>query len=151
MEHYRGIAREAGIKRICRFLGPRPPEELVRIYQAADIVAVPSYNESFGLVAVEAQAAGTPVVAAAVGGLPLAVADGETGVLVRGHETTAWADALEQLLIDDSVRNAMATHAVTHAATFSWSASAAKLREVYSETLHGFTPDPDSRQAGGTS
>lgn len=53
------------------------------VYRAADIVAVPSYNESFGLVSLEAQASGTPVVAAAVGGLPIAVADEETGLLVH--------------------------------------------------------------------
>ena len=57
------------------FLSPRPPEELVTVYQAADIIAVPSYNESFGLVALEAQASGTPVVAARVGGLPLTVTE----------------------------------------------------------------------------
>ncbi len=58
------------------------------------MVAVPSYNESFGLVALEAQAAGTPVVAAAVGGLTVAVADGVSGLLVDGHDPQTWADAL---------------------------------------------------------
>jgi len=73
---YMNLAAELGVSRRVRFLDPRPPEELVTIYQAADIVAVPSYNESFGLVAMEAQACGTPVVAARVGGLPVAVSDG---------------------------------------------------------------------------
>ena len=68
------VQRALQLGDVVRFLLPRPPEELVSIYQAADIVAVPSYNESFGLVAVEAQATGTPVVAAKVGGLPLAEA-----------------------------------------------------------------------------
>lgn len=71
------------------------------MYRAADIVAVPSYNESFGLVALEAQASGTPVVAAAVGGLPIAVVDGETGLLVPSHDPKEWADSLTQLLDDD--------------------------------------------------
>ena len=149
VERYREIAREAGIEKITRFLGPRPPQELVRIYQAADVVAVPSYNESFGLVAVEAQAAGTPVVAARVGGLPLAVDEGETGLLVDGHEASTWADALERLLTDDSLRLTMATAAVGHAATFSWAASAEKLREVYAATLDGFVPGTEDRQPGG--
>lgn len=149
VERYREVAREAGIEKITRFLGPRPPQELVRIYQAADVVAVPSYNESFGLVAVEAQAAGTPVVAARAGGLPLAVDEGETGLLVDGHEASTWADALERLLTDDSLRLTMAAAAVGHAATFSWAASAEKLREVYAATLDGFVPGTEDRQPGG--
>ena len=110
---------------------------------------MPSYNESFGLVAVEAQAAGTPVVAARVGGLPLAVADGETGLLVQGHGTDAWAQALEQLLIDDPTRIHMGEQAVAHAKAFSWSASASKLIEVYTDTLNGYVPGVATRDAGG--
>ncbi|WP_066528880.1 D-inositol-3-phosphate glycosyltransferase [Corynebacterium bouchesdurhonense] len=149
VERYRELAREEGIEHITRFLGPRPPQELVSIYQAADIVAVPSYNESFGLVAVEAQATGTPVVAARVGGLPLAVAEGETGLLVDGHGTQAWADTLEQLLIDDPLRISMGEAAVAHAATFSWAGSAERLRGVYADTLAGFVPGAGTRQPAG--
>ena len=68
------------------------------LYRAADLVAVPSYNESFGLVALEAQACGTPVVAAAVGGLVTAVRDGVSGVLVDGHDPVDWARVLGGLL-----------------------------------------------------
>ena len=119
------------------------------VYQAADIVAVPSYNESFGLVAVEAQATGTPVVAARVGGLPLAVADGETGVLVEGHDADAWADALASLLDDDARRLSMAEAAVGRAAEFSWKASAETLKQVYEEARSGFTPTTERRHATG--
>src|SRR5699024_10025324 len=77
-DEFLDLAEEMDLGDVVRFLRPRPPEELVSLYRAADVVAVPSYNESFGLVAMEAQAAGTPVVAARVGGLPIAVADGET-------------------------------------------------------------------------
>ena len=149
MDRYRDIAREEGIATIVRFLGARPPQELVSIYQAADVVAVPSYNESFGLVAIEAQATGTPVVAARVGGLPIAVAEGKTGLLVDGHDTSAWADALEQLLIDDSLRLTMSQQATEHAATFSWAASASKLRDVYSRALEGFVPGTATRRPRG--
>ena len=149
VERYRELAASEGIGGCTRFLGPRPPEELVSIYQAADIVAVPSYNESFGLVAVEAQATGTPVVAARVGGLPLAVADGETGLLVNGHGTEAWAEALEQLLIDDPTRIHMGEQAVAHAKVFSWSASASRLIEVYTDTLNSYVPGVAARDAGG--
>lgn len=149
VEHYRSIAREEGIEPRVRFLGARPPEELVSVYQAADIVAVPSYNESFGLVAVEAQATGTPVVAARVGGLPLAVDDNETGLLVRGHEAGAWADALGELLDDDERRIAMGRAAVAHAEKFSWSASAAELEKVYRRTVNAFVPGGAVREPLG--
>lgn len=149
VDYYRALAHKLGLSRTVRFLGPRPPEELVAIYQAADIVAVPSYNESFGLVAVEAQATGTPVVAARVGGLPLAVADGETGVLVDGHDPAAWADALEALLDDDARRISMAEAAVGRAAEFSWRASAETLKQVYEEARSGFTPTTERRHATG--
>lgn len=148
-EYYVDLARELGVERRIRFLDPRPPEELVTIYQAADIVAVPSYNESFGLVAIEAQATGTPVVAARAGGLSLAVAEGETGLLVDGHEAPDWADALAQLLDDDDTRVRMAEDAVGHAANFSWSSSASQLASVYSEALSIEIPDCHGRRATG--
>ncbi|MCZ9309533.1 D-inositol-3-phosphate glycosyltransferase [Corynebacterium uberis] len=132
---YRDLARELGVAHRIRFLDPRPPEELVTVYQAADVVAVPSYNESFGLVALEAQATGTPVVAARAGGLPIAVAEGETGVLVEGHDPRDWAEALAELLDDDDTRIRMGRDAVEHAAQFSWAATASRLAEVYAQTV----------------
>ncbi|WP_257181210.1 D-inositol-3-phosphate glycosyltransferase [Corynebacterium cystitidis] len=132
---YRAMAHKLGLGNRIRFLEPRPPEELVAIYQAADVVAVPSYNESFGLVAIEAQATGTPVVAARVGGLPIAVADGKTGLLVDGHEPQAWADALARVLDDDSLRHTMAEAAVERAQQFSWEKSAEVMRDVYGKAL----------------
>ena len=150
VEDYRNLARELGIQHRVRFIPPRPPAELVAVYQAADIVAVPSYNESFGLVAVEAQASGTPVVAARVGGLPIAVRDGETGVLVRGHEPGAWADALGQLLDDDDLRIGMGEAAVAHAATFSWAASAEQLEGVYAAATENGPADRATRRAEGS-
>ena len=149
VERYAELAREEGIAHLVRFLGPRPPEELVAVYQAADVVAVPSYNESFGLVAVEAQATGTPVVAARVGGLPLAVAEGTTGLLVDGHAPNAWAAALGTLLIDDTQRIAMGEAAVAHAATFSWQESAKTLVGVYERTIADFAPGAGERRAIG--
>ncbi len=77
---------------------PCPQPELADWYRAATLVVVPSYSESFGLVAVEAQACGTPVVAAAAGGLRTAVRDGSSGLLIDGHDPAAYARALADLI-----------------------------------------------------
>ena len=81
---------------------------------------MPSYNESFGLVALEAQASGTPVVAAAVGGLTVAVADGVSGLLVPGHDPVMWADHLARVVLDPAFHARLAAAAPLHAAGFSW-------------------------------
>ena len=98
------LAAELGLADVVRFVPPVSQAELARWYAAATLVAVPSYNESFGLVAVEAQATGTPVVAAAVGGLTTVVRDGHSGLLVDGHDTDDWADALHRVLGNDELR-----------------------------------------------
>ncbi|WP_295625219.1 D-inositol-3-phosphate glycosyltransferase [uncultured Corynebacterium sp.] len=137
------LADELGLRGVVRFMLPRPPEDLVGLYRAADVVAVPSFNESFGLVAMEAQATGTPVVAARVGGLPIAVDDGRTGVLVDGHEPEPWADALEALLDDDERRIDMGSAAPSHAEKFSWERTVDRLTSVYDRALTGIAADGD--------
>lgn len=127
------LAAELGIADRVTFLPPQSREELVRVYRAADIVAVPSHNESFGLVAVEAQACGTPVVAAAVGGLPVAVRDGVTGALVDGHDPEAWAKTLDEVLKADPA--ALGVAAVDHAATFSWAHTVDALLAGYGRAI----------------
>ena len=129
------LAEELGVRDRISFLSPRPPGELVDVYRAADLVAVPSYSESFGLVAVEAQACGTPVVAARVGGLPTAVDDGRTGVLVRGHDPREWARVLAELCDDDERRLAMSRAAPGHASTFSWDVTADGLLDAYGRAM----------------
>ncbi|MFC8047189.1 D-inositol-3-phosphate glycosyltransferase [Nocardia sp. NPDC057353] len=132
------LAAALGIGDRVIFLPPQPPERLVQVYRAADLVAVPSHNESFGLVAIEAQASGTPVLAADVGGLGTAVRDGETGLLVPGHRTPDWADALGAVLDDEPRLRAMGAAAVTHAAGFSWEHTADGLLDCYAAALSGF-------------
>jgi len=90
------LSHQLGIESQVRFVPPVDRATLARWYRAADLVAVPSHSESFGLVAIEAQASGTPVVAAAVGGLPFAV--GQAGLLIEGHDTGAWSAGIEGLL-----------------------------------------------------
>ncbi|GGM15298.1 D-inositol-3-phosphate glycosyltransferase [Nakamurella endophytica] len=127
----RALAGSLGVVDLVELRPPMPPEQLVQLYRAADAVVVPSHNESFGLVALEAQAAGTPVVAAAVGGLPVAVADGVSGVLVRDHDLGRWADAIAGVVLDPARRAALAAGAVRHAARFSWEATVDGLLETY--------------------
>ncbi|GAB2542845.1 D-inositol-3-phosphate glycosyltransferase [Nocardia heshunensis] len=129
------LAAALGISARVTFLPPQPAHRLVEVYRAADLVAVPSYNESFGLVAIEAQASGTPVIAADVGGLSTAVHDGVTGLLVPGHETGTWAAALHSLLDDPGRLEAMGHAAVGHAANFSWAHTADALLDSYSAAL----------------
>jgi D-inositol-3-phosphate glycosyltransferase len=96
---------------------------------------VPSYNESFGLVALESQACGTPVVAAAVGGLSTAVRDGVSGVLVDGHDPEQWAKVLGELLRMPVARAALAAQARRHAAHFSWERTTDGLAATYREAI----------------
>ncbi|WP_246142459.1 D-inositol-3-phosphate glycosyltransferase [Nocardioides rubriscoriae] len=125
------LAAELGIADVVRFVPPVTQAELARWYAAATVVAVPSYNESFGLVAVEAQACGTPVVAAAVGGLTTVVRDGRSGLLVPGHEPADWATALRRAACDDAERARLAAGALLQAQEFSWDATADQTLGVY--------------------
>jgi D-inositol-3-phosphate glycosyltransferase len=130
------LVDELGMSDRVTFLPPQSREQLVDVYRAADLVAVPSYSESFGLVAVEAQACGTPVVAAAVGGLPVAVRDGVTGALVDGHDPDRWAADIDRLLTlapDDFA--AMGRAAVEHAGTFSWDHTVDALLLAYERAI----------------
>ncbi|TDZ75984.1 D-inositol 3-phosphate glycosyltransferase [Mycobacteroides salmoniphilum] len=130
------LAADLGIADRVTFLPPQSRERLAQVYRAADIVAVPSYSESFGLVAIEAQACGTPVVAAEVGGLPVAVADQRTGLLVPTHRTEDWADAIGNLLVRTGAE--LSAAAVAHAAGFSWSSTADALLASYSRAISDY-------------
>ncbi|HEX6357270.1 D-inositol-3-phosphate glycosyltransferase [Actinophytocola sp.] len=129
------LAASLGIDDVVRFLPPRRGAELRDVYRAADVVAVPSHNESFGLVALEAQACGTPVVAAAVGGLPVAVAHGRSGLLVPGHRAGTWASALSSAL---RMRTRLSVGAVEHAAEFSWDRTTDTLVAGYADAASAF-------------
>lgn len=125
------LADELGLSDAVTFLPPQPPDRLAQVYRAADLVAVPSYSESFGLVAIEAQACGVPVLAADVGGLSVAVANGRSGLLVAGHGIDRWAQELETVMTDDALRARLAAGARGQAERFSWSHTAEGLLDSY--------------------
>ncbi|MFL6071303.1 MAG: D-inositol-3-phosphate glycosyltransferase [Actinomycetes bacterium] len=133
--HLEAMARSLGIADVVRFAPPVAQAQLVDWYRAADVTVVPSYNESFGLVAIESQACGTPVVAASVGGLRTAVADGRSGVLINGHNPGDYARVIEQLVDEPQRRAMLASGAVTHAGEFGWNATARGTLEVYEQAL----------------
>jgi D-inositol-3-phosphate glycosyltransferase len=143
------LADELGISARVTFLPPQSRDNLATLFQAANLVAVPSYSESFGLVAVEAQACGTPVVAAAVGGLPVAVRDGVSGSLVSGHDVDDWARALDELLRRNGAPHgaAMSRAAAAHAATFSWENTTDALLASYRRAIGDF-PAARHRRGG---
>ncbi|AUH42345.1 D-inositol-3-phosphate glycosyltransferase [Streptomyces sp. CMB-StM0423] len=132
------LAAKLGISDVVRFTPPVAQEALARWFRAASVLVMPSYSESFGLVALEAQACGTPVVAAAVGGLPVAVRDGVTGLLVDGHDPADFAGALGRLAADTALAGRMGTAAAGHAAGFGWDAAARATADVYAAAIAGY-------------
>jgi D-inositol-3-phosphate glycosyltransferase len=125
------LAEELGISSSVRFVPPVAQGELVDWYAASTLVCVPSYNESFGLVAIEAQATGTPVVAAAVGGLTTAVRNDRSGLLVDDHEPASYAAAFERVLFEPGLRELLAAGAEEYARQFGWDRTADAMLGVY--------------------
>jgi D-inositol-3-phosphate glycosyltransferase len=134
-EQLQKLAGQLGISDVTRFDRPVPHGDLADYYRAASLTVVPSYTESFGLVAVESQACGTPVVAARVGGLRTAVADGRSGVLVDGHDPADYAAAVRRVLVEPGLHERLSLGAVGHAAGFGWSATAARVLDVYGDAM----------------
>jgi len=126
------LAVALGITDVVRFLPPQRAERLTDHYRAADVAVVPSHNESFGLVALEAQACGTPVVAAAVGGLCTAVDDGVSGLLVGSRDPEDYAAAVRGVL---ARRELLAVGARRHAAAFSWDRTTDSLVDAYAAAM----------------
>lgn len=135
VERLKELVNWLGLSDVIRFLPPLPRFDLPNWYRAADLVCVPSYSESFGLVALEAQACGTPVVATAVGGLRTAVADGISGVLVDGHDPRAWSSVLARLLVEPQRRTLLSLGALEHSSHFGWDATARGTLDIYDRVL----------------
>jgi D-inositol-3-phosphate glycosyltransferase len=133
VDRIRTLADDLGVLSQLRLVDPQPHHLLSTYYRAADVCVVPSRSESFGLVALEAAACGTPVVAAAVGGLRTLVDDGVTGFLVEGRDPGAFADRIGRLLGDAGLAEAIGRQAARRARDYTWSTAAARLRRVYSD------------------
>jgi len=134
-DQMRELAAQLGIGDLVRFEPPCPQDELARWYRAATVMLAPSHSESFGLVALEAQACGTPVVAASVGGLRTVVRDGESGVLVDGHDPGDWAAVIRRLVRAPARLQALSAGARRHASAFGWSATVDRLAKVYTGVM----------------
>jgi D-inositol-3-phosphate glycosyltransferase len=137
VERMKELVSWLDISEIVTFLPPVSRKDLPQWYRLSDLVCVPSYSESFGLVALEAQACGTPVVATAVGGLRTAVADGISGVLVDGHDPRAWSSVISRLLTEPQRRVLLSMGAIEHASHFGWETTARGTLDIYDRILSG--------------
>ncbi len=135
LDALRKLAADLGVADVVRFVPPANREDLAHWYRSADVVCVPSYSESFGLVAIEAQACGTPVVAADVGGLATAVSHDTSGLLVPDHRPDSWSRVVIGLLSTHGHRERLARGAREHAQAFSWTATAAATLTVYRQAI----------------
>jgi D-inositol-3-phosphate glycosyltransferase len=133
VERIEKLAAALGVSERVRFAAPQPHHMLSTFYRAADVVLVPSRSESFGLVALEAAACGTPVVAAAVGGLRTLVEHGRTGFLVDGRDPTVFAAYAEQVLTTPPLAAELSARAAHRARDFTWSTAAGRLRRIYAD------------------
>ncbi len=131
------LTTEVGLADRVTFVAPQPHELLSTYYRAADVCLVPSRSESFGLVALEAAACGTPVVAAAVGGLTTLVEPGRTGFLVEEHEPEAFAACARRVVEEPLLAERLATASVLRARRYTWRSAAAMLRSIHDELRSG--------------
>lgn len=132
------MARDLDVAESIDFVGRVAQDRLPWYYSAADVCVVPSYYESFGLVALESMACGTPVVASRVGGLPTIVHHGRTGYLKSWRCPEAFANSLEMILVNSNLQNCMGRAARESAETMSWDAVAGQLLNIYQELALGY-------------
>ncbi|TKJ31663.1 MAG: glycosyl transferase family 1 [Chloroflexi bacterium B3_Chlor] len=138
MSRLQRVREKLGIADVVTFHGKRDQDTLPYHYSAADVCVVPSHYESFGMVALEAMACGTPVIASKVGGLTFTVRDGQTGFLVPSDDQRALADKLSLLLTDGNLRRTMGQQAVQLSKRYSWSIVAEQVVAAYRD-LAGHT------------
>lgn len=135
MTRLQSLSHELDLEDMVIFLGKRGQDTLPYYYSAAEVVVVPSHYESFGMVALEAMACGTPVIASRVGGLAHLVKDGETGFNVPAQDPDALAEKLRALFVDHDLRAAFGARAAAYARGFSWEIITKQMTEVYRELV----------------
>ena len=131
------LVEELGLSGQVSFVGPQRRDGLAAILRGSRVVLVPSHSETFGLVALEAASSGTPVIAAASGGLREAVAHGETGQLMDSREPQEWARALTRLITEPALLDVMGRVARVHARRFDWEWTARRLAALYRSLVDG--------------
>lgn len=141
------LASTLGVRAMVRFAGSQPHDRLAVFYRAADVVAVPSRYESFGLVAIEAMASGTPVVASNVGGLRFTVENDRSGYLVPHSDPDALAHALGRILNDDDLRHRLGAGALQRAEQFSWDTVGERIQRMYARLATGYRSDLCGKQS----
>jgi D-inositol-3-phosphate glycosyltransferase len=135
MDRLKQMCVDLEIEDVVAFLGAKDQSTLQYYYSAAEVVVMPSHYESFGMVALEAMACGTPVIASEVGGLAFVVQDGETGFHVEAQNAQALAGKLSLILDDPDLRDRLGRGAVAYAQRFSWSVITDRLLEHFSKTI----------------
>ena len=148
-ERLESIADEVGVREAVTFAGAVEHHLLPDHYRAADVVVMPSFAESFGLVAVEAMACGVPVVASRVGGLASTIADGRTGYLVPWRCPEPFAEKIELLLRNEPLRDALGAAGVARMRDYSWDAVAGALTELYGSLIRSRRGVAVAEVAGG--
>jgi D-inositol-3-phosphate glycosyltransferase len=135
MERLKSIASSTGVRDRVDFLGSVAHHELPYFYGAADVCVMPSYSESFGLVALEAQACGLPVVGSAASGLRSVVRDGASGFLLETHDPQAYAERIGRLLAEPQLAERMGHHGRQLAQRFSWMRTADRLQGLFDHVI----------------
>jgi D-inositol-3-phosphate glycosyltransferase len=133
VQRIKELAVSLGVADRVRFCDPQPHHILSTYYRAADICLVPSRSESFGLVALEASACGTPVIASEVGGLTTLVDQNETGLLIANRDPAEWAFGIDRILGDSALGTMMSLRAAERSKRYAWSTTAGRLRRLYSD------------------
>jgi D-inositol-3-phosphate glycosyltransferase len=136
-ERLKAVAAAVGVRDRVDFLGSVAQHELPYFYAAADACVMPSYSESFGLVALEAQACGCPVVASGVSGLRSVVRDDVSGYLIDGHDPAEYAERIGRLLADPELAQQMGRRGRLLAQRFSWNRTADRLEGLFDEVIEG--------------
>jgi D-inositol-3-phosphate glycosyltransferase len=135
MARLRMLCSQLGMDDVVVFLGKRSQDTLPYYYSAAQVVVVPSHYESFGLVALEAMACGTPVIASQVGGLAFLVQDGVTGYHVPDDDPEALCEKLASLLGDETLRRSLGRNAAEYAQNYAWEKIAKQIVGLYEELV----------------